>query len=393
MQQSCQEPIILLVWPWAEAKIKSSFHSHTATHRGYSEELLFYRIGASHLFLKANVDHLQKEPAPGRIKYGTPAPAVKPTLTKSDQQDWNHLHTFRGLIVTAEWQLLRPCRDATCNGSAACLSSAITLIDALMGLVEGRAGGGHREGSCCTITTLSPFHTWVELAICCRFPTSFFSSHRSNGLLNASYGGVTPGRCFWLVPQREHKFYCCVLLVRGLLSFWTTTDLEFAVKQLEKEKQFATVTTRMQIYCTSDVYEESVSRVFEMSNFSAGQEDSFFYFHSIHHNKPTIQVVHFSKMSHQSHKWKQKQQQQQKYRLSVVSLLSAAVRCFIRVLSTDLLRCQLLWSCCLQHKKTTFPRIQKLWRPRGQVFPLFLAKVANLLTKASKWWREVRRTY
>lgn len=160
----------------------------------------------------------------------------------------------------------------------------------------------------------------------------------------------------------------------------------------------------MQIYCTSDVYEENVSCVFKMSNFSAGQEDSeclepppllfnlFSIFTQFNHNKPTIQVVHFSKMSHQSHKWQQKQQQQQKYRLSVVSLLSSAVRCFIRVLSTDLLRCQLLWSC-LRHEKTTWPRIQKLWRLRGKVFGLFLAKVVNLFTKASKWWREVIRTY
>lgn len=45
----------------------------------------------------------------------------------------------------------------------------------MMGLVEGRTRGGNGEGSCCTITTVSPFHTWVELAICCCscFPTSF----------------------------------------------------------------------------------------------------------------------------------------------------------------------------------------------------------------------------
>lgn len=160
---------------------------------------------------------------------------------------------------------------------------------------------------------------------------------------------------FRVEPQREQKCDCCVSFVKGL-SF-RTTDLRFA-KKIKDNRSSHDHKTNYYISDVSFCLFRKYFRLFKMSNFNAGQEyfkclellfPSYFIFFSIfslfNHNKLSCPVIRFPKTSHQSHKWQQKQQQEkisrhrQSLHVSFISLI-LAVRCFIRVLTTDLLRCK-----------------------------------------------------
>lgn len=219
----------------------------------------------------------------------------------------------------------------------------------MMGLVEGRARGGNGEGSCCTITTVSPFHTWVELAICCCscFPTSF-----PHPPLERLF------KCFLL---RRHARPLVSESSRSVSTSATAVFrlskvcCPFEITDLTKKKHKKTNCSRHDhktnyyVWCfpsLQDVKFQCRSRRFQVPwSFISLLFNLFSIFSLFHHNKLSCPVIRFPKTSHQSHRWQQKQQQQKRSRhqqslhVSFISLI-LAVRCFIRVLTTDLLRCK-----------------------------------------------------
>lgn len=228
----------------------------------------------------------------------------------------------------------------------------------MMGLVEGRARGGNGEGSCCTITTASPFHTWVELAICCCscFPTSlphpplerlfkcFLRRRHARPLVSESSRSVSTSATAVLRLSKV----CCPFepLIWPQKPTKKTNRSSHGHKTNYYMPDVSFCLFRKCFPSLQDVKFQCRSRRFQVSwSFISLLFNLFSIFSLFHHNKLSCPAIRFHKTSHQSHKWQQKQQQrkrsrhQQSLHVSFISLI-LAVRCFIRVLTTDLLRCK-----------------------------------------------------